>query len=46
MAELERQADYEKSAQQPWRWLSAAENLFEAAAYLRGIHKRAMNEIK
>jgi hypothetical protein len=46
MTDEERRANYAKSAQQPWRWLWAAENLFEAAAHLRSIHETAMSEIK
>lgn len=45
MTDEERQADYEKSASQLWRWHSAAENLREAAAYLRSVHDNAMKEI-
>jgi len=45
MTDEERRTDYERSAHQPWRWKSAADNLFEAAAHLRCLHEKAMSEV-
>ena len=45
MTDQERQTDYETNAQQPWRWHSAADNLFEAAAHLYRVHGNAIRDI-
>ena len=46
LTDKERLADYERSAAEPWRWHSAADKAFEAAANLRCIHEKAMSEIR
>jgi len=45
MNEDERKSDYEKSANEDWRWIVAAHDLAKAAAYLDKLHQNAVEKM-